>query len=46
MVSTKRLTDEGVTQKIEDKFGDRVTFLVGYVNSKTPLKMYCKCLWE
>lgn len=41
MGSTKRLTNEEVTQKIKDKFGDHVIFLGGYVNSKTPLKMHC-----
>lgn len=41
MSPSNKLNDEKVAQRIEDKFGDRVTFLGGYVNSKTPLKMHC-----
>lgn len=41
MIPVNKLNDEKVTQRIRDKFGYRVTFLGGYVNSKTPLKMHC-----
>lgn len=41
MSPSNKLNDEKIAQRIKDKFGDRITFLGGYVNSKTPLKMHC-----